>query len=151
MSVVSAIIKSRILAFNVMRTQFSRTGERLLLLKHRLDSSYFVPIIEITGGYFVNFNNYREQMQFEFATENVSFSDIFAQTSHIGYGVPDAQNLIDVFSIEARDKIPPNGTSPTYKCFGVRASSERFYVPPISGVTVIVIPTNEPPPSDFPV
>lgn len=126
---LAAAIEERQQAFAANADADESDGTRVFLLKRLLNSSFFEPIGEIKNYYSVKFNSYREQMQFEFATENTTFNDFFAQTSHIGYGVPDMQNEIDIFSIQARDKIPPNGTSPTYKCFGVRADNERFQVP----------------------
>lgn len=128
MSVASAIILSRILAFDVIRAQFNRENDRCFLLKRAFDSSGFDVLGEIESGWFVTYSDFREQMQFEFATESEPFSDIFAQTSHIGYGVMDADDQIDVFTISERDKIPPSGTSPTWKCYGIREAGMRFTV-----------------------
>ena len=104
-------------------------GGRIFLLKHTPDKSAFTVIIEITSGWFVAYNKYREQTGFQFATTEASFADYFAAHSHVGYGVPNSDDEIDVFEIkEERDKIPPTSSQPSWKCFGVRAGSERFLI-----------------------
>lgn len=104
-------------------------GARIFLLRHKPDKSSFVSIVEITSGWFVAYNKFREQTGFQFATSEANFADYFAAHSHVGYGVPNVDDEVDVFEIEERDKIPPTSSQPSWKCFGVRAGQERFLIP----------------------
>ena len=80
----------------------------------------------------MEFNNFREQFEFRFATGDADFHNAFIGCSFIGYGTPDGDSQIDVFGIEdqSRDKIPPTGTSPEYRAFAVRIPHERFTTAP---------------------
>ncbi len=116
-------------AFRKVR-RFFPTETRLFLLKRGEHTSEFTEITEVTESWFVNYNDYREQMQFEIATTDADFLDYAAQASFIGYGVPDDDEKIEVYVIpdDARDKVPPTGPSPTWKLFGVREANERYTV-----------------------
>jgi hypothetical protein len=104
-----------------------RSGnERIFLLKRKSDTSKFIVVTEVTSGWHVGFNKFREMMGFSFATLDASFVDYFAAHSHVGYGLPDSDNEIDVFVIDERDKIPPGSGQYSYKCFGERLGNERF-------------------------
>ncbi len=114
-------------------------GARIFLLKSGSNTAKFDLIIEMTGGWFVKFNKFREQMEFVFATIDELFNNKFAQMSHIGYGTLDADNEIDVYAIERQDGIPPNAAQPNWKAFGKRLDNERYRVITIADGDGIVI------------
>lgn len=93
------------------------------LLK-RTEFSASWSAVEVTSGFFSEWNNYREQTQFSFATTDTDFRDEFAKATHIAYGAA----TLDVFEIQddAKDKIFPDGTSPFYKAYAVRDGRERY-------------------------
>jgi hypothetical protein len=117
-------------AFNEVRDLFP-DGVRFFLLKRGGQTERFGVVREVTDGWFVNYNSYRDQTQFEIATSDTEMPDDAAQTSYLGYGVPSTDDQIDVYAINdaARDKISPVGPSATWKFFGVRDVSERFTIP----------------------
>lgn len=140
MSVTQAIIQSRILVFNVMNAQFAAAANtRLFLLKETVEGSGYDPLIEITSGYFVKYNSFRDQLGFEFATLDGAFPNQFYQMSAIAYGAADTSGAMDVFAVADRDKLPPDGKSPTYKCFGNRIENERWILPFMDGGDIFVI------------
>ena len=116
-------------AFTKMSAKLDPT-KRIFLLKRASKSSVFTPIVEITTGWFVRYNNYREQMEFQFATTSTEFQDQFAQTSFIGYGTPNLTDEIDVFEIreQDRDKLPRTGRNPLWKALGIRMTNERYTI-----------------------
>lgn len=117
-------------AFNKVRTRFS-SGERTFLLKPAGQTSKLTIVAEITTDCLVRWNTYREQMQFKLANNDASRLDQIAQASHIGHGVPNEANEIEVFAIsnDQRDRIPPMGTSIFWKLFGVRNPKRPFAIP----------------------
>jgi hypothetical protein len=118
-------------AFRKVR-KFFPAGTRFFLLERGGQTERFSVVRDVTDeAWFVNYNSYREQMQFELAINDSNIDDQAAQTSYLGYGVPDTDQEIDVYPIKdgALDKTPPTGSSPTWKLFGIREPKERFTVP----------------------
>lgn len=118
-------------AFRKVRKYFP-AGTRFFLLKRGGQTERFAVVRDVTDeAWFVGYSKVREQEQFELAIDDDTIVDDAAQTSYIGYGVPDGDSKIDVYPIrdEARDKTAPVDTSPTWKFFGVREPKERFTIP----------------------
>lgn len=118
-------------AFRKVRKYFP-AGTRVFMLKRGGQTERFAVVRDVTAEpWFAEYNNYREQMQFELAIEDDNIADDAAQTSYLGYGVPNDDGKIDVYPIkdDARDKVPAVGVSPTWKFFGVRDPQERFTIP----------------------
>lgn len=109
---------------------FARDGIRCFLLKRAQSSGNFSVVAEVQDGFFSEWSNYREATVFSFATTDDTFADSFSQATHIGYGVPDSQNEVEVFVFVADqiDKVVPDGTSPFYKGFARKDGKERFTV-----------------------
>ena len=86
---------------------------------------------ELTGGWFIEFSEYRGQFKLLYAGADANFSDEIAQVSYIACGVPDGSGEIEVFSInpDKRDVIPPTGTNPLWKVYVDKAPAERFLIP----------------------
>jgi hypothetical protein len=103
---------------------------RIFLLKRAGQTERLTVVREVTEAWFVNYNNYREQMQFEIATNDADMPNDAAQTSYIGYGVPNDANQVDLYAIQdaSRDKVPPVGPSATWKFFGLRQPEKRFTI-----------------------
>lgn len=114
-----------------LRRAFLPTGSRCFLLK-RVQSSgtRFIVVQELTSGWFIEFNEYRGQFKLLYATLDTAAGDKIAQTSFIAYGVPDADDQLEVFSIDPsrRDVIPPVGTNSQWKVY-VDKTNERFTLP----------------------
>ena len=141
---VSAKIDGKRAGFNIRIDAQSNDGTRLFLLKEKQDAGGYDYIIEITSGHKVKHDNLRDQLGFEFATLDSYFANRFARTSAIAYGKPDADDAMDVFAVSERDKLPPDGKSPTYKCFGNRIENERWIIPFADGG--VIFPPEPPEP-----
>lgn len=132
MGVLETVVGARIEGFNAQRGVFLDPLARCFLLKRAVQTKRFAVVAEITNGWSVKFNEYRGQMKFRFAVVENTFADLIAQTSHIGYGVADGADQIDIYAIdpERRDVIPPTVSSPLWKVYGSREPIERFLIPP---------------------
>lgn len=106
-------------------------GSRLLLLKRGGETSRFALIAEVPSGFWSRWSNYREQSVFTWASSDAEWLDRIAQTSHIGFGVPDDAGTIDVFAInpDQRDRISPSGGNLLWKVYGVRDATNRYQIP----------------------
>ncbi len=116
---------------DALRIALGRDNVRMFLLKRDGQTKAFVSIAEVTVGWQVKFNEYRGQMAFRVATIDDDFADDIAQASYIGYGVPDDDDEIEVFSIDPdrRDVIAPTGSSVYWKVYAAKVANERFTVP----------------------
>jgi len=115
---------------DTLRSVFYRDGTRCFLLRRSGETSAFTAVIELVDGYFVDWNEYREQSSLSIADRNTSgLSDKIAQASHFAFGVP-VGSKIDVFKIssDARDRIKPDGLDPFWKLYGVREINLRYTV-----------------------
>jgi hypothetical protein len=130
MSYASEIISAKSEAQDAIRSVFMPDGARCFLLKRKGQTKAFDGFFEITTGWNVKWNEYRLQMGFKFATTDAEFADKIAQASHIGFGVPDADDEIDVFAInpDRKDVIPPDGKSSYWKVYADRSAEERYTV-----------------------
>lgn len=109
-----------------------RTGAQVcFLLKRELQSKRFAVVLKLETGWFCKFDKFRDSFILSVATEDINFNDLQAQSSFVGYGMPDSASEIDVYEIsqEARDRIPPNETSPSWKFLIERMPNERFTIP----------------------
>lgn len=116
---------------DALRNALGRDGSRMFLLKRGGQTERFASVAEIVSGWQVKFSDYRQQMQFKVATTDADFADDIAQTSFIGYGVPDDDGEIEVFAInpDRRDVIAPTGSSVYWKVYAAKAANERFTIP----------------------
>lgn len=116
-----------------LRAAFLPTGSRLFLLKAAANSGVRWAVVkELTGGWFIEFSEYRGQFKLLYATlHTAAFADEIAQTTFIAYGAPDQQQELEVFSIdpERRDIIPPTGTNPLWKVYVDKEPTKRFQIP----------------------
>lgn len=112
---------------------FAPDGTRCFLIRRMGETSKFSVVKELEAGFFVEFNEYRGQLQFTYADPDLSFRDDFAQADHIAYGVPSETGKIEVFAFsnspDAEDIVDPNGTSPFWKVFVSKDRQVRFTVP----------------------
>lgn len=106
-------------------------GYRLFLLKKEPHSSRLVSIYEITIPFWSRWSTFREQTIFMWADSSDEWANRVAQTSFVGYGEPDTDGQIDVYSIspEQRDRVKPSGSNLIWKLYGVREGSLRFTIP----------------------
>lgn len=118
---------------NTALTQaFAADGTRCFLLRRAGETQKFVVIEELTIGFWMEYDNYREQSRFEYATTETGFRDKFARATHIAHGVPDAGGMLEIFKLNIdpqRDTIDPNGANPFWKMFVVKLKTERFQIP----------------------
>jgi hypothetical protein len=125
------IIAGQIEKFDALREEFLDGNARLFLLKRAKNSENFAVIAEVAAGWYVRWNEYRQQLRIAVAAVEAEFADYAAQSSFVAYGVPDADSQIDVYQTDddRRDKVPPEGGSPYWKFYVLRVKEERFTVP----------------------
>lgn len=85
---------------------------------------------QVTAGYLARWNEYRGQTQFRFVDLDGELEEAIAQSSEVAYGLPRGGE-VDIYSIspEARDRVPPDASSPFWKLYGERVPEERFSIP----------------------
>src|SRR5262245_34518864 len=89
---------------DALRDAFERDGSRLVLLKRGANTSVFSGT-EITSGHRVVFDHDRsESGLLRIATVDASFRDTWAESTHVGYGVPDEAEKIEVFGFIEGEK-----------------------------------------------
>lgn len=115
--------------YDQARRRFVGDDARCFLLKRAGQRSSFVVVSEITSGWFYQFSEFRGQMKLTVATSDPQMSDQMAQTSYIALGRPAADGSIDLYSInpEGQDVVPPDGTSPFWKVYLTKETSERYH------------------------
>lgn len=98
------------------------------LIKREGQTKRFSVVLQLTTGWFVSWDKFRESMVLRVATADTSFGDKLAQSSYLAYGQPDGDGAIDIYEIspDKRDKVPPNETNPCWKVFVERFDEERF-------------------------
>jgi hypothetical protein len=124
------IIEGQIEKFDALREEFETGGARCFLIKRAPDSQKFIAVLELEAGWYVKWNEYRQQLRISYATADQTFADFAGQTSYFAYGVPDEGGAIDVYKTDddRRDKVQPNGANPYWKFYVLREASERFTV-----------------------
>lgn len=105
-------------------------GVRCFLLKQAGETSKFTSILELTDGFYADWSEFRQAMRFSYATD-ADVDDETAAVSHIGYGVPDGENRLEVFAIDdpARDIIPPSNGDWFWKFYATKVRNERYTIP----------------------
>jgi hypothetical protein len=83
---------------------------------------------QLTSGWMVELDGIRDRFQFKYATTDTDFRDMWAESTHIGYGVPNDDDEIEVFEIdpEQKDNFDPEAFSPFWQCMAVKVPNERF-------------------------
>lgn len=129
MSETADIIEAQIEKFDALRETFCDETIRCFLLK-RNDAGSLENVVEMTAGWYFRWNEYRQQMRLAVATLDTAFGDLAAQTTFFGVGVPDAENMIDVYATDddQRDRVSPNGANPYWKFYVLRVKEERFTI-----------------------
>lgn len=129
MALVDNIIRVQGKAADIKRKLLFESGLRCFLLKRGVESKTLTTVFELTEGWVMSYNNYRDQMELRIAAGS-EIADLLAQTSFIGYGVPDADGLLLIYGIDPsrRDLIPPSASSAVWKVYCVREPRERFEV-----------------------
>ena len=115
-----------------LRAAFLPSGVRCFLIKSAPNSgTKWIVVKELTSGWFIEFSEYRVLFKLLYATLDEAFSDEIAQTTFVAYGVPDADNQMEVFAIdpERRDVIPPTGSTPFWKIYVDKEPKKRFLIP----------------------
>ena len=127
---ISATLQGAMAQVNTaLASTFLPTGARVFLLKRSEHSGAYSSLGELPSGAFVEFDNNRaESGLFRYATTS-SFSDTWAQVTHIGYGVP-ASSRIEVFEFaeDEKDAIDPTGTSPFFSGRIIKVKNERYTI-----------------------
>ena len=117
-------------AFNKVRDKFM-PGERCFLLKYAEHSGRFTVITELTDSFWIRYSSYRGQFVFQYATNDETFNDDFAQTTHIAIGVPDSDDQLEVFALdpERKDVLKPSASNLIWKAFVDKEANKRFTIP----------------------
>ena len=113
------------------KAESKRKPPRAFLIKRQGQTKRFSVVLELTTGWFVSWDRFREAFGLRAAAADASFADKLAQSSYLAYGTPDADGEIDVYALseDKRDKVPPTETNPAWKIFVERDEKERFAVP----------------------
>jgi|GEM_PF-6177589 len=115
---------------------FAPDGTVCYLLRKEGETNTLSVVKQLEDGFFIEFNEFRGDFTFTYADADPSFRDAFARSTHIGYGVPDADGDIEVFEFSKTlgvDIVDPNGTSPFWKAGVSKVESERFTIPSDGG------------------
>lgn len=110
---------------------YGRNRQRLFLLKAAGNTKKLINVFEVTKGFLVIYDKYREQMFFNVAIADESgFMNFLAQTSYLGFGVPDTDNNIEVYAIsfDARDRVAPNAKDVFWSLFATRKPEIRYKI-----------------------
>jgi hypothetical protein len=104
---------------------------RMFLLKPGKETQRFVVVAEVTVPFWSRWSSFREQTVFMWADEAVEWMDRVAQSSHIGYGIPNETAEIEIYSVspDQRDRVAPNAGSLMWKLYGTRLAKPRFTIP----------------------
>lgn len=116
---------------DALRDAFALDGVRCFLLKREGQTKRYSSLVELTTGHRVKFDDSRaESGLFRYATTDLTFRDTWAQTSHIGYGVPDDDTKIEVYSFAdgEKDTIDPDGSSVYWAGRIVKVKNERYQI-----------------------
>jgi hypothetical protein len=111
---------------------FMPTGARCFLGKRDEYSSLFIKIgSELTSGWFIDFDDNRSSSGlFTYADTSANFPNLWAQATHVFYGVP-ASAKIEVYEFSAdepKDSIDPTGTSPFWSGQIIKVPNERYTI-----------------------
>jgi hypothetical protein len=130
MSELADIIEAKIEEFDALREVFFDEATRCFLLKENKNSGNLISVTELTGGWYIEWREYRDQSQLSYATLETAFADQIGQTSSVGYGIPDAENTLDVYLIdpERRDVVSPSGEEPFWKVYVRLDATRRFTI-----------------------
>jgi len=108
---------------DALRDAFALDGIRCFLLKRSENSSAFTEIDELTAGYRV------KDGVFTWAdTEIDDVRDDWAATTHIAYGVPDDDDEIEVYGLDEKTTVDPDGSDVYWRANLIRLENERFEV-----------------------
>lgn len=129
MATKASIINKAARAYTKLAPKYM-PGVRCFLLKRTGNSGSFTLIAELVNSRWARFSEYRGQYQFQYATNDESFKDKFAQMTHIAFGVPDADNQIEVFVKDPtqNDVISPVGSNLIWKAYVSKVETERYTV-----------------------
>jgi len=131
MSVFAAKADGMAIKNDALRDAFALDGTRCFLLKRAGQTKAFSLIgSELTSGFLVQFDENRsESGLFQYASSQ-AFEDTWAQSTHVAYGVPDDDDLIEVFEfVEGeKDTINPDGFSPFWSGRIRKVENERYEV-----------------------
>jgi hypothetical protein len=107
--------------------KFARDNARCFLLKRAPKSKEFTDLAELTEGFRVEYGELREDILLFYSTTD-DMSDIWAQLTHIAYGVPDDKNQLFVYEIEPeqKERTLPDVISIDWKAFATRTPNDRY-------------------------
>lgn len=113
-----------------LQSKFGRDSEVLYLLKRVNQKGAFVSITQLTTGFYVEPGALREDISLFYSTTS-DVSSSWKLATHIGFGIPDADDAIFVYEIQPDQKeaTTPNVLSSEWKCFASRLKQERFTIP----------------------
>jgi len=118
---------------DALRDAFALDGVRCFLLKRTGQSgTKYTNLGELTSGWRIKFDDNRaESGLFRYAVTDIdSIRDIWAEASHVAYGVPDGSEQIEVYNFAdgEKDKVDPDGSSVYFAGRIVRLPQERYTI-----------------------
>lgn len=110
---------------DALRDAFALDGVRCFLLKRGENKSLFTKIVEITAGFRV------KDGVFTWAdTEIEDVRDDWTAATHIAYGVPNEDDEIEVYGMEEKTTVDPDGSDVYWRCDLDRLENERYEITP---------------------
>ena len=123
---------------DALRRVFQRDRAVCYLLRRDQYTGGFDQLKELTSAYFVEYGLsrsasaevLREDIFLDCTDTDDDFLDAWANSSHVAYGVPDAQNEVYIYEMspDQKDQTTADGLAPTYKAFCTRLANERYKV-----------------------
>jgi hypothetical protein len=124
---------------DALRRVFQRDNTVLYLLRRDQYTGGFDQLKELTGGYVVEYGisargyisgDLREDIFVDCTDTDDDFLDAWISSSHVAFGVPDAQNEVYIYEMtpDQKDQTTADGLAPTYKAFCTRLANERYKV-----------------------
>lgn len=123
--------KIRVLAKgnDIKRRLLDRNASRCFLLKRAGETQRYTIIVELTKGWYTEYNEYRGQQVWTHATLDEAFTDQMAQMSRLAIGVPNGDQMpLYMVDPARRDVIPPTVSSPFWRAYLTYDPKERFTI-----------------------
>lgn len=116
--VLDDLIDADAQVFDALRSIYLREETTLELLQISADHNDYDILETVGSGWYLEYQEYRNQFRLQVATAADSFKDAIAQCSHVRIGN-------DVYTVEASDRISPAGEEASWKLFCTRQTGRR--------------------------
>lgn len=127
-SFVPQILKQKKKDFNLNRQAFFPKGTLLFLLARIGKTANFRVVLRVEADWYVHFNKYRFQYEFEAAKDDQDFRDAVGEASHMAIVIPTKPGVVYAIDPARRelDVLEPCGEEPWWHIFCQRKDAESF-------------------------